>query len=78
LNEGATKHPQVRQDHPQVMPGTAQHRVHRVTWRVQQGFLDAALDAVDADHGGIEKYLRGRLGLSDAALRELATRYLHA
>lgn len=25
------KHPQVRQDHPQVMPGTAQQRVHRIT-----------------------------------------------
>ena len=31
-------------------------------WRVQQGFLDAALHAVDTDHGGIEKYLRGCLG----------------
>ena len=49
-----------------------------VLWRVQQGFLDAALHAVDTDHGGIEKYLQRRLGLSNAALGELATRYLQA
>jgi protein-tyrosine phosphatase len=49
-----------------------------VLWRVQQGFLDAALHAVDADHGGVERYLRQRLGLSGAALDELAARYLVA
>jgi protein-tyrosine phosphatase len=47
-----------------------------VLWRVQQGFLDAALQAVDADHGGVERYLRQRLGLSRAALDALAARYL--
>jgi protein-tyrosine phosphatase len=47
-----------------------------VLWRVQQGFLDAALHAVDADHGGVERYLHQRLGLSRAALDELAARYL--
>jgi protein-tyrosine phosphatase len=47
-----------------------------VLWRVQQGFLDAALQAVDADHGGIECYLGQRLGLSRAALEALAARYL--
>ncbi len=47
-------------------------------WRVQQGFLGAALHAVETDPGGIEMYLRGRLGLSVAALDELAGRYLEA
>jgi len=47
-----------------------------VLWRVQQGFLDAALHALDADHGGVERYLRQRLGLSRAALDALAARYL--
>jgi protein-tyrosine phosphatase len=47
-----------------------------VLWRVQQGFLDAALQAVDADHGGVERYLGERLGLSRAALDALAARYL--
>ncbi len=47
-----------------------------VLWRVQQGFLDAALHAVDADQGGVEHYLHRRLGLSPAALDALAARYL--
>jgi protein-tyrosine phosphatase len=47
-----------------------------VLWRVQQGFLDAALQAVDADHGGIQPYLQRRLGLGPAALDTLAQRYL--
>jgi protein-tyrosine phosphatase len=47
-----------------------------VLWRVQPGFLDAALHAVDTDHGGVERYLGERLGLGPAALRSLADRYL--
>jgi protein-tyrosine phosphatase len=47
-----------------------------VLWRVQPGFLDAALKVVDDDHGGIERYLRERLGLDAAALDALAQRYL--
>jgi protein-tyrosine phosphatase len=47
-----------------------------VLWRVQEGFLDTALDIVDTDHGGIERYLTQRLRLTPAALRALATRYL--
>ena len=45
-------------------------------WRVQEDYLAAALDLMDAEHGGIEPYLRGRLGLSPAALDTLAARYL--
>jgi protein-tyrosine phosphatase len=47
-----------------------------VLWRVQEGFLDAALDAVDVDHGGVERYLHRRIGLSRSALNALAARYL--
>ena len=47
-----------------------------VLWRVQEGFLDAALNVVDAEHGGIERYLQQRLGLGPAALDALAARYL--
>jgi hypothetical protein len=47
-----------------------------VLWRVQQGFLDAALQAVEADHGGLGRYLHRRLGLSEAALEALASKYL--
>jgi protein-tyrosine phosphatase len=50
--------------------------VMAVLWRVQQGFLDAALHAVEADHGGVERYLHRRLGLSNAALDARAGKYL--
>lgn len=45
-----------------------------VIWRVQPEFLQAAFDAVDADYGGVEAYLREGLGLREgerARLREL-------
>jgi protein-tyrosine phosphatase len=47
-----------------------------VLWRVQPGFLDAALQAVEADHGGVDRYLGQRLGLGPAALGLLRARYL--
>jgi len=49
-----------------------------VLWRVQQGFLDAALRIVDADHGGVDRYLARRLRLTPAALDTLVTCYLQA
>jgi protein-tyrosine phosphatase len=49
-----------------------------VLWRVQEGFLEAALQIVDTDHGGVERYLDKRLGLSATALEALAARYLIA
>jgi protein-tyrosine phosphatase len=50
--------------------------VLRVLWGVQQDFLDAALEAIDAAHGGMPRYLRERLDLDDAALAALAERFL--
>lgn len=47
-----------------------------VLWQVQAGFLDAALQVVDAEHGGVDRYLHQRLGLGPAALDALAARYL--
>ena len=47
-----------------------------VLWRVQEPFLDAAMQAVDADHGGMQRYLEQRMGLSPAAMDTLAARYL--
>jgi protein-tyrosine phosphatase len=49
-----------------------------VLWRVQEGFLHAALQAVDDDHGGIDAYLQRRLGLGPAQREALAARYLAA
>jgi protein-tyrosine phosphatase len=47
-----------------------------VMWRVERGFLDEALRAIDVDQGGIEQYLGHRLGLRSAALARLEQRYL--
>ena len=50
--------------------------VIRVLWRVQEEFLHAALDAVDADHGGVDAYLTQQIGISAAGRRRLADLYL--
>lgn len=61
---------------PPLVQSVLPPEVLAVLWRVQPDFLDAALQAVDADHGGIDRYLQRRLGLGPAALRTLADRYL--
>lgn len=48
----------------------------KVLWTVRPAFLDAAFAAIERDHGGVDRYLRQRLGLGDAALAKLADRYL--
>ena len=50
------------QGHPHVM---------KVLWQVQPEFLHAALEAVDAQHGGMADYLHGAIGLSPQELAEL-------
>jgi len=62
--------------HPPAAQGVLPAEVLAVLWRVQPGFLDAALHAVDTDHGGVERYLSQRLGLSPAARQQLAQHYL--
>jgi len=47
-----------------------------VLWRVQAGFLDAALQTVDDEHGGFDRYLQTRLGLGQVERDTLARRYL--
>jgi protein-tyrosine phosphatase len=49
-----------------------------VLWRVQESFLGAALDAIEAEHGNVDRYLAHRLGLTRAALDTLADRYLES
>ena len=61
---------------PPLVRSVLPPEVLAVLWQVQPDFLDAALQAVDADHGGIDRYLQQRLGLGPAALRTLADRYL--
>jgi protein-tyrosine phosphatase len=47
-----------------------------VLWRVQAGFLEAAFEVLDADHGGADRYLQQRLRMGPAARQALAGRYL--
>jgi len=61
---------------PPAAQGGLSAEVRAVLWRVQPGFLQAALQVVDSDHGGVDRYLHDRLGLGPAALRALADRYL--
>jgi len=62
--------------HPPLPRGGAPAEALAAVWRVQRDYLEAALQVIDDGHGGIEPYLRRRLGLSDAAQRTLASRYL--
>ena len=48
----------------------------QVLWRVQPGFLQAALDEVDARYGSLEGYFREGLGLGEAQRRTLRALYL--
>ena len=47
-----------------------------VLWRVQSGFLEAALQTIESRYGGVEAYLSGPLGLDAAARQALLDRYL--
>jgi protein-tyrosine phosphatase len=61
--------------HPPLAHSETPPEVLQVLWRVQDGFLDAALQTIDAQPGGLDAYLQ-RLGLGPAALAALRTRYL--
>ena len=50
------------QGHPHVM---------QVLWQVQPEFLQAAFEAVDAQHGGMQNYLHGAIGLTPQELTAL-------
>jgi protein-tyrosine phosphatase len=50
--------------------------VAQVLWRVQPEFLAASFEAVQADYGGVEGYLREGLDLGDAQRARLRELYL--
>ena len=50
--------------------------VMQVLWRVQEDFLHAAMDAVEADHGGVDAYLQRQIGVGAVERRRLAELYL--
>ncbi len=55
-----------------TLPG----HVVQVIWRVQPEFLDAAYQAIDADFGSIEGYLREGVELGPAERERLRELYL--
>jgi hypothetical protein len=45
-------------------------------WEVQESFLKASLEQIQASHGNIQNYLSNELGLTPAAKLRLQTLYL--
>lgn len=62
------------------MPVRSDHRVPmevlQVLWRVQEDFLQASYDAIRADYGDVDVYLRERLGVRPEARQHLQQVYL--
>ena len=52
--------------------------IRQVLGSVQVSFLAAAFEAIDADYGDLESYLRDGLGLGNAERAHLEARYLQA
>ena len=50
--------------------------VLKIVWEVQESFLQASLDIIHQDHGGMNNYLSQKLKLSPAALQKLRASYL--
>jgi protein-tyrosine phosphatase len=53
------------------LEGQGHAHVMKVLWQVQPEFLHAAFDAVDAQHGGMQDYLHGEIGLDSKEMAEL-------
>jgi protein-tyrosine phosphatase len=64
--------------HPPVPHSDTPPEALAVLWRVRPDFLASALEAIERDHGGVERYLAQRLGLGEAARKTLRARYLQA
>jgi protein-tyrosine phosphatase len=66
----------------QQMPALQGRRVPseslQVLWRVEASFLDAALQAVEQDFGGLDSWLHRQLGLGPRERERLAQLYLAA
>jgi protein-tyrosine phosphatase len=61
---------------PPAPAGRLPAQVLQVLWSVQPGFLDAALAAIDALPGGLDRFLTHALGLTPARRDALAARCL--
>jgi protein-tyrosine phosphatase len=63
---------------PKTTRGLASPEVLDVLWHVQEDFLDAALQVVEADFGGVQPYLEQALGLNPKKQERLVALYLQA
>ncbi len=61
---------------PERTTVTLSQDVLNVLWRVQEGFLDAAFDAVDTEFGGVELYLKNQLDIDASRQQRLRELYL--
>lgn len=60
------------------MEGQGHPHVMQVLWQVQPAFLNAAFEAVDAQHGSMRDYLHGAIGLTPKEMGELRLMLLQA
>ncbi|HRW71555.1 tyrosine-protein phosphatase [Ottowia sp.] len=63
---------------PEFGASDVPQEVLNVLWRVQEEFLRAALDAVEEDFGGVDRYLAEQLGVGPRERERLAELYLMA
>ena len=63
---------------PSTVDGFAPAEVLEVLWRVQEPFLNAALDAVDKDYGGVASYLENTLKVGPREQERLTALYLQS
>jgi len=63
---------------PHSPPGLASKEVLDVLWGVQAGFLETALQVVEADYGGMPAYLEKTLGLGPRERDRLHRLYLQS
>lgn len=57
-------------------PSRLPPEVTAVLWKVQPDFLLAAFDTIETDHGSVDAYLRGPLGVGEAERQRLRQLYL--
>jgi len=50
--------------------------VLKIVWEVQESFLQASLEQIQASHGNVQNYLSNELGLTPAAKLRLQSLYL--
>ena len=67
--------PRVREKYNVQAEGEAGTALIMPLLETRQSYLDAALDAVDADHGNVEQFLRTQIGLGDAEFAALRARF---